>query len=92
MARLVRWSQYGESIGDRSGLFSAVADAWPIQRTFHPGSYVGRAPSSAFPSVVFVYSDRPRVSLPTDVGGVSHEEDAAALAEEAHRVAHRSRG
>jgi hypothetical protein len=40
MAKLVTWSQYRESIGDRSGLFSALADAWPIERALYPGSYV----------------------------------------------------
>jgi hypothetical protein len=44
MAKLVTWSQYRESIGDRSGLFSALADAWPIERALYPGSYVDLRP------------------------------------------------
>ncbi len=51
------WSQYRESIGDRSGLFCALADAWPIERALYPGSYVDLSPSTAFPSVVYVDTD-----------------------------------
>ena len=57
MARLVTWSRYRESIGDRSGLFWAIADVWPIARALYPGSYVDLSPSSAFRSVVYVDSD-----------------------------------
>ena len=57
MARLVTWSQYRESIGDRSSLFAALAESRPIQRALYPGSYVDLSPSTAFPSVVFVDSD-----------------------------------
>lgn len=57
MARLVTWSQYRETIGDRSGLFCAVADTWPVERVLYPGSYVDLAPSTAFASVVYVDSD-----------------------------------
>lgn len=58
MAKRVTWSQYRESIGDRSGLFCALADTWPIDRALYPGSYVDLSPSTAFPSVVYVDSDR----------------------------------
>ncbi len=51
------WSRYRESIGDRSGLFCAIADAWPVERALYPGSYVDLSPSTAFPSVVYVDSD-----------------------------------
>jgi SAM-dependent methyltransferase len=57
VARLVTWSQYLESIGDRSTLFAALADAWPIGRALYPGSYVDLSPSTAFPSVVYIDSD-----------------------------------
>ncbi len=57
MARLVTWSRYRESIGDRCGLFCAIADAWPITRGLYPGSYVDLSPSTAFRSVVYVDSD-----------------------------------
>lgn len=54
---MATWSGYRESIGDRSGLFSALADAWPIGRVLSPGSYVDLSPSTAFPSVVYVDTD-----------------------------------
>ena len=57
VVRLVTWSQYRESIGDRSGLFAALADGWPIARVLYPGSYVDLSPSTAFASVVYVDSD-----------------------------------
>ena len=57
VARLVTWSQYRESIGDRSGLFAALADGWPIEQALYPGSYVDLSPSTTFPSVVYVDTD-----------------------------------
>ncbi len=57
MARLVTWSRHRESIGDRSGLFCAIADGWPIARALYPGSYVDLSPSIGFRSVVYVDSD-----------------------------------
>lgn len=57
MARLVTWSQYRQSIGDRSGLFCALADGWPIGQVLYPGSYVDLSPSTAFKSVVYVDND-----------------------------------
>ena len=58
MARWVTWSQYRSSIGDRSSLFAALADAWPIERALYPGSYVDLSPSTAFRSVTYVDTDR----------------------------------
>ena len=57
MARSVTWSQYRESIGDRSGLFGALADAWPIDSALYPGSYVDLSPSSAIRSVTYIDGD-----------------------------------
>ena len=57
MARLVTWSQYRSSIGDRSGLFMALADVWPIERALYPGSYVDLSPSTAVRSVNYVDTD-----------------------------------
>jgi SAM-dependent methyltransferase len=57
VAKLVTWSRYRESIGDRSGLFAHVAESWPIERVLYPGSYVDLSPSTAFGSVVYVDSD-----------------------------------
>jgi hypothetical protein len=57
VAKLATWSRYRESIGDRSGLFCAIADGLSIRRALYPGSYVDLAPSTAFRSVVYVDSD-----------------------------------
>ncbi len=57
MVRLVTWSQYRESIGDRSGLFAALAESRPVERALYPGSYVDLSPSTAFPSVTYVDTD-----------------------------------
>lgn len=58
MAQTVTWSQYRGSIGDRSEMFAAIADTLPIENVLYPGSYVDLSPSTAFPSVVYVDSDR----------------------------------
>jgi len=57
MRAVVTWSQYRESIGDRSGLFHALVDAWPIERALYPGSYVDLSPSTAIPTVTYVDTD-----------------------------------
>ena len=40
VARRVTWTEYCSSIGDRSPLFAAVADRWPVELALYPGSYV----------------------------------------------------
>ena len=57
MAGPVSWAQYRDSIGDRSGLFAALADTWPIERALYPGSYVDLSPSTAIASVTYVDTD-----------------------------------
>ena len=57
MARRATWSQYRESIGDRSDLFAAVADLVPVERALYPGSYVDLSPSTAIGSVTYVDTD-----------------------------------
>jgi SAM-dependent methyltransferase len=57
MARRVTWSEYCSSIGDRSALFAALADRWPVERALYPGSYVDLSPSTAIPSVTYVDAD-----------------------------------
>lgn len=57
MVKRVTWSQYRESIGDRSELFAALVDIWPIDRALYPGSYVDLAPSTAIPSVTYADTD-----------------------------------
>lgn len=57
MATRATWSQYRESIGDRSSLFAAVAAAVPVERALYPGSYVDLSPSTAIGSVTYVDTD-----------------------------------
>ena len=57
MPRRVTWSQYRESIGDRSSLFGALADMVAIERALYPGSYVDLSPSTAVGSVTYVDTD-----------------------------------
>lgn len=52
------WATYRTSIGDRSGLFAAVAKAWHPTRALYPGSYLDLSPSTAIPSVTYVDTDR----------------------------------
>ena len=57
MVRRVTWTEYCTSIGDRSALFAALVDRWPIQEALYPGSYVDLSPSTAIPSVTYVDAD-----------------------------------
>ena len=57
MARRATWSQYRESIGDRSELFAAIADLVQVDHALYPGSYVDLSPSTAFASVTYVDTD-----------------------------------
>ncbi len=53
----VTWTQYRSSIGDRSGLFAALVDTWPVERALYVGSYVDLSPSTAIASVTYVDTD-----------------------------------
>ncbi len=52
------WATYVQSIGDRSGLFAALAQAWAPTRALYPGSYLDVSSSAAIPSVTYVDVDR----------------------------------
>ncbi len=52
------WTAYRRTIGDRSALFAALTDAWPIARALYPGSYVDLSPSTAVRDVTYVDTDR----------------------------------
>ncbi|MGB3686408.1 MAG: class I SAM-dependent methyltransferase [Ornithinimicrobium sp.] len=52
------WASYRKSIGDRSGMFEAVADTWRVSRALYLGSYLDLSPSTAIPSVTYVDTDR----------------------------------
>jgi len=45
-------------VGDRRGLFAAVADVLDVKTVLYPGSYVDIAPSLIWPSVTYVDVDR----------------------------------
>ncbi len=68
VARLVTWSQYRESIGDRSGLFAALADVCSVERALYPGSYVDMSPSTVFRSVTYVDTDARAARFFADTG------------------------
>ena len=55
---MLSWATYRESIGDRSGLFAALSQAWAPERALYPGSYLDLSPSTAIPSVTYVDTDR----------------------------------
>lgn len=52
------WATYRNSIGDRSGLFSAISRVWHPMKALYPGSYLDLSPSTAIPSVTYVDTDR----------------------------------
>lgn len=52
------WATYRASIGDRSGLFTAIRQEWAPSRALYPGSYLDVSPSTAIPSVTYVDTDR----------------------------------
>lgn len=57
MVRRVTWSQYRESIGDRTGLFTALTGVVPVDSALYPGSYVDLSPSTAIATVTYVDTD-----------------------------------
>lgn len=52
------WATYRRTIGDRSGLFAALARDWAPARALYPGSYLDASPSTAIPSVTYLDTDR----------------------------------
>jgi len=58
-------------VGDRHGLFAAVADAVDVKTVLYPGSYVDIAPSLIWPSVTYVDIDRRAEQFFADHDGVN---------------------
>lgn len=81
VARLVTWSQYRESIGDRSDLLGPLADALPVERALYPGSYVDLSPSTAIRSVTYVDTDARTVDDRVWMSGYSAEAEIGAEAQ-----------
>ncbi|EAR24895.1 hypothetical protein A20C1_06426 [marine actinobacterium PHSC20C1] len=52
------WNSYKQSIGDRTGLFRALAESWSITTALNVGSYLDLSPSTSIPSVTYVDTDR----------------------------------
>jgi len=52
------WNSYKQSIGDRSGLFRALVESWPVVSALNVGSYLDLSPSTSIPSVTYVDTDR----------------------------------
>lgn len=73
MVEPVSWTRYRESIGDRSSLFAAIVDGWPIDRALYPGSYVDLSPSVAVPRVTYVDTDARAAAFFADPARVARE-------------------
>lgn len=67
------WSSYRDSIGDRSGLFGAVREAWHPATALYPGCYLDLSPSTAVPAVSYVDTDRRAARFFADDALVSAE-------------------
>lgn len=51
------WAEQDRHAGDRTRLFTAVADAFTVSSVLYPGSFVDIAPSFVFDAVTYVDSD-----------------------------------
>ena len=64
------WEKQDQLVGDRHGLFAAIAPAVDAETVLYPGSYVDIAPSFIWPSVTYVDLDRRAKQFFTDDDGV----------------------
>ena len=64
------WCTQRQSVGERTPLFAAVADAIDATTVLYPGSYVDLTPSFIWPSVTYVDSDRRARRFFDDAPGV----------------------
>ncbi len=65
------WDKQERLVGDRTGLFAAVADAVEVDAVLYPGSYVDIAPSFVWPSVTYADIDRRADQFFADEAGVA---------------------
>ncbi len=65
------WEKQDLGVGDRRGLYDAVAAATGARRVLYPGSYVDVAPSFHFPAVTYVDVDKRAKDFFADVDGVA---------------------
>jgi SAM-dependent methyltransferase len=82
----VTWSQYRESIGNRSSLFAALVDTVPVEHALYPGSYVDLSPSTAIGSVTYVDTDARAARFFADPGLARTELDGRTRPGAGHRV------
>jgi len=64
------WEKQDRLVGDRTGLFSALADAVGVNTVLYPGSYVDISPSFIWPSVTYVDVDRRARRFFADADGI----------------------
>lgn len=65
------WEKQDLGVGDRRGLYDAVAAATGARRVLYPGSYVDVAPSFSFAAVTYVDVDKRAKAFFADVDGVA---------------------
>lgn len=83
------WREQDRHPGDRMLLFSAVADAFEIERVLYPGSWADVAASFVFPDVVYVDNDRRAARFFADEVGVARLVEANKRYGERPRIAFR---
>lgn len=64
------WDKQFNAVGDRRGLFDAVADTVEANDVLYPGSYVDLTPSFVWPSVTYVDVDRRANQFFGDADGI----------------------
>ena len=64
------WDKQDRPVGDRCGLFAAVANSVDVKTVLYPGSYVDVAPSFVWPSVTYVDVDRRAKQFFDDTDGI----------------------
>lgn len=64
------WEKQTRLVGDRTQLFSAIAEAFDAARVLYPGSYVDLTPSFVWPSVTYVDVDRRANQFFADLDGI----------------------
>lgn len=65
------WEKQNRLDGDRTGLFTAIANAVEVQTVLYPGSYVDFTPSFIWPTVTYVDVDRRAQQFFADETGIS---------------------
>ncbi len=64
------WEKQTRLVGDRTGLFGAIAEVADAKTVLYPGSYVDLTPSIIWPTVTYVDVDRRAHQFFSDAAGV----------------------